>query len=517
MSRTDSSLKNLFTAWIGQVIAIIISFVARIIFLQCLNEQYLGLNGLFTNILTIFSLVELGVGPAMNFSLYKPLARRDIEQIKSLMSLYQKAYIFIGSLIGIIGLLFTPFYTVFMDTVPDIPQLTLIYWLFIANTVISYFFSYKRALIICDEKRYIATAYHYIFYILVNLAQIICLLLARNYILYLVLQVVFTFAENVGISIKADKMYPYLRGKDISPILQKTRREIKKNISAMLIHKIGGMVVFSSDNLILSRYVGLATVGIYSNYYLITDALNKIFSQIFTSLTASVGNLNASELPEDQEKLERTFEKVLFANFWIYGFATCCLLALFNPFISIWLGDSLLFDKFTVLIIIANFYLTGMRKAVLTFWEATATFYYDRYKPLVEITINLVTSIWLAQRIGAAGVFLGTIISTVSICLWVEPHVLYKHVFKKRAKKYACRWISYTIITIISCMLTGGITSCVRLNNAYLNFIVKMMLCLHIPNIFFYILFRNSEEFIFFKELITRITKKTMNSFLKRK
>lgn len=450
MSRTDSSLKNLVTAWVGQAAAIIVSFIARIIFLRCLNEEYLGLNGLFTNILTIFSLVELGVGPAMNFSLYRPLARNDTEQVKSLMALYRKAYILIGCMIGVIGLLFTPFYTVFMDTVPDIPRLTLIYWLFVANTAISYFFSYKRALIICDEKRYIATVYRYVFYILLNIAQMAALLITRDYILFLLLQVAFTLAENIGISKKADQMYPYLREKDISPVPRETGNEIRKNIGAMLIHKVGGMVVFSSDNLILSKFVGLRAVGLYSNYYLVTDALNKIFSQVFTSLTASIGNLNASDRREDRVKLEATFDKVFFADFWIYGFAACCLWVLFNPFISLWLGDSLLFDKFTVLIIVVNFYLTGMRKAVLTFWEATGTFYYDRYKPLFEITINLVTSVWLAKRIGAAGVFLGTIISTVSTCLWIEPHVLYKHVFHKRAGRYAARWIVYTLTVLMA-------------------------------------------------------------------
>lgn len=516
MSRTDSSLKNLYTAGIGQVIDIIISFIARIVFLRCLNEEYLGLNGLFSNILTIFSLVELGVGSSMNFSLYRPLARKDTEQIKSLMALYRKAYILIGCLIGVIGLLFTPFYTVFMDAVPDIPQLTLIYWLFTANTVISYFFSYKRALIICDEKRYIATVYRYAFYFLLNVAQIIILLLTRNYILFLILQVLFTFAENVGISIKADKMYPYLRDKDISPIPQETGHEIRKNIGAMLIHKIGGMVVFSSDNLILSKFVGLAAVGLYSNYYLITDALNKIFSQVFSSLTASVGNLNASDLPEDREKLEKTFEKVFFVDFWIYGFATCCLWVLFNPFISLWLGDYLLFDTFTVLIIVVNFYLTGMRKAVLTFWEATATFYYDRYKPIFEITINIVTSVWLAKYLGAAGVFLGTIISTVSTCLWVEPYVLYKHALKKRAGRYARKWLIYTLVTLLACCLTSVCASAVRFSNGYLSFLTKMMLCLVVPNTIFFVLFHGCAEFIFFEELGKRIIHKALGNFSER-
>ncbi len=157
MSRTSSSIKNFTTAFIGQTCAISISLLSRIIFLRNLNKEYLGLNGLFSNILTIFSLIELGIGPAMNFSLYKPLASHNISQIKSLMLLYKKAYILIGCIIAIISFLFTPFYSFFLDETPNIPNLTLIYWLFCLNTIISYFFSYKRSLIICYETRYVAT------------------------------------------------------------------------------------------------------------------------------------------------------------------------------------------------------------------------------------------------------------------------------------------------------------------------------------------------------------------------
>ena len=208
MSRTESSIKNLITAMIGQVLGIIISFAARMIFLDCLSEDYLGLNGLFTNILTIFSLVELGIGPAMNFSLYKPLAQNDIPKIKSLMALYRKAYIAIGIAILLIGAAFTPFYTVFMNDVPDIPHLTVIYWLFTLNTAVSYFFSYKRALIICDEKRYIATIYRYGFYFLLNAVQIIILLSTGSYIAFLVMQTLFTAAENAALALSMLEQFP---------------------------------------------------------------------------------------------------------------------------------------------------------------------------------------------------------------------------------------------------------------------------------------------------------------------
>lgn len=510
MSRTKSTLKNLVTALIGQLSGMIIGFFARAFFLKYLSEEYLGLNSLFTNILTIFSLVELGVGPAMNFSLYKPLAEKNIPKIKSLMSLYKKAYIIIGICIAGISLLFTPFYTVFMDTVPDIPNLTLIYWLFALNTIVSYFFSYKRALIICDEKRYIDTTYHYIFNFFRNLLQIILLAATRNYILFLVIQVVFTFAENLGLSKKADKMYPYLKEKNIEPISKETTSEIRKNIGAMLIHKIGGMVVFSSDNIVLSKFVGLVSVGIYSNYYLIVDSLGQIISQIFTSVTASIGNLNASE--NESTKLEDILDKMFFLNFWVYGFCSCCLWVLFNPFISIWLGDNFLFDNFTVLIIVINFYLTGMRQSVQIFKEATGSFYYDRYKPIIESLINIVASIWLAKKIGVAGVFLGTIISTVTTCIWIEPYVLYKYVFKKSAKRYAGNFVIYTLISIAAAVITSFAANLVNIDSTLTAFIIKVIICAIMPNIIFILCYFKTDRFRFFIFLISGLLKKILSN-----
>lgn len=506
MSRTKSSIQNLITGVLGQILGILMGLAVRTIFLKYLSEEYLGLNSLFTNILTIFSLVEFGVGPAMNFSLYKPLAEKNIPKIKSLMSLYKKAYIIIGVCIAVISLFFTPFYTVFMDTVPDIPNLNLIYWLFALNTIVSYFFSYKRALIICDEKRYLDTTYHYLFNFLRNLFQIILLEATKSYILFLVIQVVFTFAENLGLSKKADNIYPYLKEKNIEPISKETTSEIRKNIGAMLIHKIGGMVVFSSDNIILSKFVGLVSVGLYSNYYLIVDSLGQIISQIFTSVTASVGNLNASE--NENTKLEDIFNKMFFLNFWIYGFCACCLWVLFNPFIAIWIGDNFLFDDFTVMIIVINFYLTGMRQTVQTFKEATGSFYYDRYKPIIESIINILASIFLAKKIGVAGVFLGTIISTVTTCIWIEPYVFYKYVLKKSAKEYAGNFVIYTFISLVATIITSYAANFVNVYNDITSFVLKVIICTIVPNLIFLLCFFKNDKFKYFISLIWTIMKK---------
>lgn len=515
-SRTQSSIKNLITALIGQMAGIIISILARIVFLHYLNEEYLGLNGLFTNILTIFSLVELGIGPAMNFSLYKPLAEKNTEQIKSLMRLYKRAYIGIGFAIAVISVIFIPFYTVFMDEVPDIPNLTLIYVLFAGNSVISYFFSYKRALIICDEKRYIATIFRYSFFFALNVIQIIILITTHNYILFLTAQLLCTFLENVAVSYKADKLYPFLKEKNVNPLSKETSTEIKKNVFAMIFHKIGGIVVFSTDNIILSKVVGLTAVGLYSNYYLITDALNKIINQVFSSIVASVGNLNAIECEKNTERLEAVFNRVFFLNFWIFGFSSSCLITLFNPFISLWVGSEYTFDIITVTVISINFFLTGIRKSALTFREATGVFYYDRYKPLFECVINIIASVILAEYIGTTGVFLGTIISTISAPLWVEPYVLYKHIFHKSMKFYMLKLLLYTTVTTIASAATFMISQFVSMENQLAGFILKFLISLIIPNLIFILIFFKSKDFKYFVELISKIFNKIKTTIRKK-
>lgn len=225
--RIKSSMVNLVFAITGQSLGLLISFFARIVFIQILGKEYLGLNGLFTNILSLLSLVELGIGPAITYSLYKPLAHKDISKVKSLMRLYKKAYITIGILILILGLLMMTFLEVFIKTIPDIPYIHLIFFLFVLNSAISYFYSYKRALIISDQKRYIATIYRYSFFILLNIIQIFMLYLTQNFILFLICQILVTLAENIVVSKKADKLYPYLKEKI-------SKRLIKKHLKKLL-------------------------------------------------------------------------------------------------------------------------------------------------------------------------------------------------------------------------------------------------------------------------------------------
>lgn len=496
--RTKSSFLNMAAAWGGQVVALLIQLIVRMVFVQYLSNEYLGLSGLFSNILSMLSLVELGVGPAMTFSLYKPLAEHDTEKVKSLMRLYQITYRVIGAIILVLGVVTIPIYPYLINGKPDIPYLNLIYYLFVFNTGVSYFYSYKRSLISSDQKRYVETLTHYLFYFLYNLAQIIVLVLTQNYILFLVCQVASTVLENFTLSKMADKMYPYLKEKDIAPLPQEDVAMIKRNVGAMVFHKVGTIVVNGTDNILITKFIGLAVTGLYSNYTIVLNALKLIVSQVFKSITASVGNLSAVE---SEKKITEVFYKTLFANFWIYGFCAICLECLFQPFIAIWLGERFLLDQFTVTMLVLSFFFAGMRQAVLTFRDATATYYYDRYKPLFESVVNLIASIALVQTMGIAGIFLGTIISTLAVCTWVEPYVLYKHVLKCQLKDYFKKYLLYCVVTLIAGLITYTLTSLPQ-GNIYFVFVVRCVICAVVPNLIFLIAFYRTKEFAYFKNMI---------------
>lgn len=510
-SRTNNSIKNLSYAFIGQFIGILISLVSRFVFIKILTTEYLGLNGLFSNILSMLSLFELGVGPAMSFSLYKPLAENNKEKIKSLMKLYKKAYIVIGICVLVIGIALIPILPYLIDEMPDIKEnISVIYTLFVLNTAISYFYTYKKSLIISDQKRYIATKYKYIFYFLLHLIQIIVLITTKNYLLFLIVQVIMTLLENISISKKTDRMYPYIKEKNIEPLLNTDKINIKKNVGAMFIHKIGGVFVNSTDNFMIAKFLGLSTVGLYSNYYLIINAINIVLSQLFSSIIASIGNLRATST---DEKVYLVFKKIYFINFWIYGFSSICLFVLCNDFITLWLGEEYLLSIYIVGILVINFYITGLRKAVLTFRDALGVYWQDRYKPIIESIINIIASIILVKQLGIFGVFLGTFISTITTCFWIEPYVLYKYGMNQKLKNYFIIYLKYSLVTIITGIITYVLAS-FTVGNLITTFIFKFIVSIILPNLLFYLIFYKTDEFIYFKNLFKNMLKKIKHIYI---
>ena len=502
--RTKNSMMNMVAALIGQGVSVIVSFIARVAFVHILGEDYLGINGLFTNILTVLSLVELGVGPAIVYSLYKPLAEHDTEKVKVLMKLFKKAYILIGVLVLVLGFGVTPFLDVFIKEMPaNIPHIRLIFMMFVVNTAISYFFSYRRSLIIADQRRYVDTFTHYGFFAAMNAVQIGILFLTHNYFLFLGMQLLTTLLENIVISVLAKRMYPYLKEKTDEKLDKDTKQQIVRNTSAMVFHKIGGIVVGSTDNIIISSVIGVVTVGIYSNYQLVINALKSIISQVFQAMTASIGNLGATE---SRDRAYEVFKPVFFLNFWIYSFSSICLFVLFNPFIELCFGKNLLFTPDVVFIVVLNFYLTGMRQAVLTFRDAFGIYWQDRFKPLFESVINLVVSISLAQVLGVFGVFVGTAVSTLTTCFWIEPYILYKHAFDRPVRYYFVNYGLYTLLTVGAGVLTWAACS-IFSEVTWFSLFGKAAFCLLIPNGLYLLLFHRTANFRYLMDTVLPVAK----------
>lgn len=497
-SRTENSIRNLKYAMIGQTLGIIISLFSRMIFVKFLSSEYLGLSGLFTNILTILSLTELGFVTAMSYQLYKPLVENDIESLKSLMKFYKKVYLIIALSILVLGLLTLPFYKYLINEIPNIPYLDLIYYLFVLNTAASYLFSYKRLLIISDQKRYIATLYRYTFYFVLNVAQIFILYLTKNYILYLIIQLLMTLLENILLDRKANKLYPYLKDKNVKPLKRNVYKQIISNVKAMFFHKFGGVVLNSTDNIVISKVIGLSVVGLYSNYMLIINALKTIVTQIFSSVIASIGNL---QVTGSKSKMTDIFKKTFFADFCIHTFSAICLICLLNPFISLWLGNEYILDIFTVYMIALNYYLFGMRKTCMSFREATGNYESDKYSPIIEAVINIGTSVVLAKFIGLPGVILGTIISCLCTNFWWEPLVITRKSLTMNLKDYFSMYFKYTITGIILCVVTVFANSLIPCGG-FMLFGIRLLVTVLIPVVSLCFIYRKNEYFLYYKMVI---------------
>lgn len=488
MSRTTKSIKNLAVGTAGHMLHYLVTFIARRVFVMVLAVEYLGLNGLFTNILSMLSLMELGIGGAISFSLYKPLAFGEKGKIKALMQFYKKAYSIIGALVLGIGLLLLPVlpFLIGEDT-SIVPHIGLIYALFVINSAASYLVSYKRTILIADQKSYIDNIYHYGFQILLSVSQMVVLLLTKNYILFLLVMIAMTILENFIIGRRVNREYPYLKDDTATVAMDADERVIiKKNVFALTLHKIGSVAVNGTDNILIVKFVSLASAGLYSNYLMITNALGKILNILYNSLTASVGNLVAEK---DAEASRELFEQIQTITYWIFGFCSISLMLLFNPFITLWLGPEFTFKPSVVFVIALNFYLTGMLKPVRTFYSSMGLFWYDRYKPLFEAGINLFASIVLAKKFGLIGVLIGTTISSITTICWFEPYVLFRFGFRSSVVKYFLDYILHGLITLLIGYLSYRIASIVKVSNNLTMVMAVAAICIFVSNAFYLAVF----------------------------
>lgn len=504
--RTKRSFFSMAVGLSGQIINIILAFISRMIFIRYLSAEALGVNGLFSNVLGMLSMAELGIGSAMIYSLYKPVAYNDIEETARLMNLYRLLYRCVAAVVLAAGLALLPFLDIFIKDSSGIPHLRIIYLMYLANSVSSYLLSYKNAVLTADQRTYIRIAYEQIMHLVQILIQIMVLILTKNLIAYLAVQIICQININVLVARKVDKEYSYLKKEKRLPEKVKCQ-VIGKNILAMSMHKVGEVLVNGTDNLIISAFIGLGSVGIYSNYKMVLTNIGYLLNKIYGAFTAGIGNLTAME---GSEKIYQIYRILNFGIFWLYGYVCVGIFVMINPLIELFFGKEYLFPLSLVFVITLDFYLNGMRQIVLQFKSARGLFWNDRYKALAEAAINVICSIALVKIYGIIGIFIGTVLSNITTCFWVEPYILMRYGIKNEWKERLKLYFKEYGIRLGTILTIGMITyyTCEMIpQGGFALFLLRGIVCTLLFHGMFLLAFgRNSE----FGEV-----KKRINEYLK--
>lgn len=510
-SRTEHSFINLLTSMGGYALNVVLSFVCRIIFARLLGKEYLGISSMFSNVLSLLSLTELGIGTAMIYELYKPVAEKNEKKIASYMKAYKTAYMVVGGVVFLLGLAVMPFLHVIIKEKPDINEnIYVLYLLFLFSTASSYFFSYKCSIITANQRNYVIVGINYAVVIVQDIFQIVALVLTKNYLLYLIFQVIFVFINNLIISKKADKDYPYIKAKNAEQLSKDEKMNLLKNVKALTVTKLSGILVNNTDNIVITYFNGLIQTGIASNYSLLVTTLTSLVNQIFTSLSASLGNLNA--VGDDEHKYH-VFKALNLANFWIYGWASIGIAVVSSDIVELCYGADYVLDFKIPLILAINFYMLGMQCVVGLYKSTMGLFRYGQYVLFLTALINLIGDYFLGKYFGLFGIFLATAIARAVTNTWYEPYVVFKHGFKRKASGYALRYLVYLLILAF----TGAIcwVVCSFISFAVLpRLILKLLVCIVVPNALFLLFFFRLPEFEFLKNtaagLVSTVTRRIL-------
>lgn len=503
-SRINNSFINISVNFAGYFINIVLSFICRVFFVRILGAEYLGINSLFSSILSLLSLSELGIGTAMIYALYAPVARDDKEKISAYLKLYGVAYRAIGIIVFLLGLVLILFFPVLITEPPNISEnLVIIYILFLISTASSYFFSYKSSILIVNQKNYIVVAINYIIVIIQNIIQIIILASTKNYYLYLILQVIFTLIYNIIISKKAEKDYPYICEKKVTPLQIHEKKSLFLNIKALTITKLSGIIVNNTDSLVITYFNGLIQTGIISNYSLIVSILNNIANQAFTSLSASLGNLNA--IGEEDHKY-KVFLSLNLSNFWIFAWLSIAIVNLSSDIITLFFGNEFVLNISIPIILALNFYILGMQCVVGLYKSTMGLFKHGQYMLLFTAVINLTGDFILGKNYGVIGILLATAIARIFTNVWYEPYAIYRFGFHKKVFPYFKRYILYFFIVVTTCLICFFVCSNIAVN-LFVDLFLKILVCTLIPNAIFFFVFHKWDEFIYLKNVVSQIIK----------
>ena len=499
-SRLKNSASNFASGFFGRVLTILLNFIVRTIFIYCLNEAYLSINGLYSNILTVLSLAELGFGSAMVYRMYAPVAVKDYQKAAALLHFYKKIYAVIGAVIFGLGLCVIPFMDYIIKDKPDISGLTLYYIFFLINTTISYWFaSYKASVLYADQKEYIKTNVQNTMAILQSGLQIVLLLLFRKYFLYLLVQLAGNIFINLYVANLVDKRYPEIKEYRDSRLSSEERVQIRKDTEALVLSRFGHVALNGTDNIIISAVVGVLWVGRLSNYTLICDSVTSVLCQITAAITGSLGNFFATE---DKHAGYALFRKVEFLNFWLYGFSFIALATLLDPFIQIWAGERFVLGLPISIAIAINFFVAGYMNTLWVFRSTIGLFKQGKFRPILVAILNIVLSIFLGKLWGVFGVLFATFLSRAAISLWYDPIVLHKYGFGVSCKPYFVRYLKRIMLLMVVLLVMLAIRRAVLPSEVtVLRFILMTVMTAVVPNVVLGLVYHRCEEYAYFKSI----------------
>ena len=508
MGRIQHAAKNIVFGYIGNITSTVLGFVLRTVFIMKLDATLLGINGLYTGVLTMLSLAELGIGTALNYSLYAPVARKDYEKIKSYMFFYKKAYRVIAGVVACIGLMLVPFLKYFIKNPGnyDISELTVYYLIFLFNTVSTYFVAYKYSLVNAEQKNYIQTNVLTLTKLVTTVLQLIVLLLTSNFLLYLLTAAVVELIQKIYVNYYLNKRYPYLKDKNIKPLEKEETDEIVRKTKALVYHKVGDVARLQTDSIIISSFIQVSLVGIVDNYTMVINSISGFVNIIFNSVISSFGNLIATESREKQYEIFKVYRFV--AN-WIYGLSAIGFFVLLSPLIYLWLGEEWMLGTNVIGLILIDYYFKGDRIVLSNFKTAAGVFEQDKYLALIQGAVNLVISIVLVQYIGLSGVYVGTIMSGL-IANITKPFIIYRVCFDKDVREYfrdtAKQLVMMTVILGIVLPISKRILTDINI----LTFILVGLLIIIVYNIIYLVVFGRTKEFKYLYEIVDGKMRKRM-------
>ena len=500
--RTKNAIKNIAFNFTNQALTLILSFASRTVFIWGLGASYLGINGLFSDVLGLLSMADLGFNTAMVYSFYKPLAENDYLKMAGLITFYKKIYTFIAVGVSAIGIALVPVLPHIINLETNIPNITLYYILSLSNVVFSYLCVYKTSILSADQKNYKITRITIVVNVIRSIIQIISIIIWKNYIIYLILGCISVLINNLIASQIAIKEYPFIKEK--VELSMKEKKDIFSNIGSVFLYKVSSVILNATDNLLISIIIGTLAVGYYSNYLMLQNKISLFYTLIFTSLTASIGNLIVKE---NSKKRYEIFSCEQSISFIVCGVVIPGYALLVNDLIRVWLGEEYVLSVLVVIASSLNMYLSCVLQPLWSYREATGLYKRTKWVMVICAMINLVLSIILGKLIGLAGILFASALSRLCTYIWYEPKILFREYFEMSPVKYYLQLVGNFVIIVLIIFLSGLISSLVVVESIFLWFI-KAIVVGSIALVMVLILYLNSSGIRIFREKINHFLKK---------